>query len=347
MVGGRIHELLLAAALSVAVPCFVRAGPETATGGAVPVAPIPPSRYGAWTNAILLRTPAADAVVVPDIGRIWTFQPAGQSNLLHVSAMAQDAPIPRRGGGVSWREYGGAWGWPAPETTWPAIRQAGASPDDLFEGRAWAARAWRTVDGAAVCSMTLVCGAPLHIRVMRTIRLSPLAASLEIRQRVERMAESDIEVGPWMIARIGTPRRIVLPADPAEDDLVHSVAFHPPPVHSLVRGPESAVYHPNLGGEHRFAATDKRGWVAAELARHVLLLRGGGDTRLRSGVYAHRAAGYVELELNSDGRRLAAGEAIEQTVFMECFSAMNGLDARALAVRMRLLAGEKDAAAAP
>ncbi|MBU4460065.1 MAG: hypothetical protein KJ579_05815 [Verrucomicrobia bacterium] len=322
---------------------------ETA-GGDVPVAPIAPSIHGIWTNALVLRTAAAEAVVVPDIGRVCSFAPADGSNVLHVAAVLDPGATGRRGGAGSWRDFGGLWGWPVPEEIWPRIRVEGGSPDALFEGRRWAGRAWRTADGAAVCSMMLDYGAPLNLRVTRIFRLGRIAASLEIRERVERTGPSIIPAGPSIVARIAAPQRLVFPADSEVEPAVRPVAFGPPPAFALTRTPDSVVYHVDLGGEHRIAAATPRPWVAAELPRHMVLLRAAaGDSNAvpRPAAYVHRGAAYAELEIATAGRPLRDGEAIELTVFLECFPEPAGLDARALAVRTRLLAGEGEAAAVP
>lgn len=340
----------VAAAVMAAAGDSSRAGVEAAAGGDVPVAPIAPSIRGIWTNALVLRTAAAEAVVVPDIGRVCSFAPADGSNVLHGADGLDAGAAGRRSGAGSWRDSGGLWGWPVPEEIWPRIRVEGGSPDALFEGRRWTGRAWRTADGDAVCSMLLDYGPPLNLRVTRTLRLGRIVASLEIRERVERTGPSIIPAGPSIVARIAAPQRLVFPADPEVEPAVRPVAFAPPPVFALTRTPDSVVYHVDLGGEHRIAAATPRPWVAAELPRHMVLLRAAADSSNaipRSAAYVHRGAAYAELEIAAPGRPLRYGEAIEQIVYLECFPEPTGLDARALAVRTRLLAGEGEAAAVP
>jgi hypothetical protein len=341
----RIAAVALAAAAG-----HVRAATGTASDGDVPVAPIPPSVHGIWTNALVLRTAAAEAIVVPDIGRICSFAPADGSNVLYVAAVLEAPATGRRSGAGSWRDYGGVWGWPSPEDVWPRIRAEGASPDDLFEGRRWTGRAWRTADGAAVCSMLLDYGPPLNLRVTRTLRLGRHAASLEIRQRIEQTGPSTIPAGPSVLVRVMAPQRIVFPADPDAEPAVRAMAFEAPPVFAITRAPESAVYRVAFGGEHRLAATAPRPWVAAELPRHLLLLRAatdGTNALPQAAAYVHRGAAYAELELAAPGQRLRPGETIEQTVFLECFPEPADLDDRSLAIRTRLLAGEREAASVP
>jgi len=340
-----IAAVALAAAAGVA-----RAAAETAAGGDVPVAPIPPAAHGPWTNALVLKTPTAEAVVVPDIGRVCSFAPADGSNLLHVAAALAPQASGRRSGAGSWKDYGGVWSWPSPESVWPRIRAEGGSPDDLFEGRPWTGRAWRTADGAAVCTLLQDFGPPLNVRVTRTLRLSRLSASLEIRQRLEQTGPSIIPSGPSVLVRIQAPQRLVFPADDATDPPLHPVAFEAPPVFAVTRAPDSAVYHVDLGGEHRLAATASRAWVAAELPRHLLLLRAGetgAHAAPQAAAYVHRGAAHAELELAAPGRRLRPGETAETAVFLDCFPEPADLNDRELAVRTRLLAGEREAASVP
>ncbi len=341
--------LAVLAALAAAGP-VARAAPEPAAGGDVPVAPIAPTVHGVWSNAFVLRTAAAEAVIVPDTGRVCAFAPADGSNVLHFAAALASHDAGRRSGAGSWRDFGGLWGWPVHEDSWPRIRAEGASPDDLFEGRTWNGRAWKTADGTAVCSMTLELGRPLNLRILRSFRLGRLAASLEIRERIERTGPSDIPVGPSIHARIVAPQRLVFPADPDAEPLVRAVAFDAPPVFALSRAPSAAVYHVGLGGEHRLAANTLRPWVAAELPRHLVMLRAASNatnTIPRPAAYVHRGAAHAEIELAAAGRPLRTGDAIEQTVFLECFPAPADPDERALAIRTRLLAGEGEAAALP
>ena len=340
----------MAAVVLAAAVANLRAAPEAAPDGDVPVAPIAPSVYGIWTNALVLRTAAAEAVVVPDIGRVCSFAPSDGSNMLHVAAALASHASGRRSGAGSWRDFGGVWGWPVHEDSWPRIRAEGGSPDEMFEGRPWTGRAWRTADGTAVCAMLLDFGPPVNLRLTRTLRLGRHTASLEIRQRIERTAPSTIPAGPSVLVRIVAPQRLVFPADGDAEPAVRPMAFEAPPGFAVTRAPDAAVYRVDLGGEHRLAATSPRPWVAAELPRHLLLLRAstdGSNAMPQASAYVHRGAAHAELELAAPGQRLRPGEILEQTVFLECFPEPANLGDRELAVRTRLLAGEREAASVP
>src|SRR5262245_48684337 len=86
---------------------------------AVPV--VTATNYYGWRNALALRTPEAEVVVVPEIGRVMSFRltagenvfwenPAllGRTNTWNEAAWRQG----------EWVNFGGDKTWPAPEVEW-------------------------------------------------------------------------------------------------------------------------------------------------------------------------------------------------------------------------------------
>jgi len=321
---------------------LVWAFPTTAPGSAaaddLPVAPIVPVTNDGMRVCLRLATASATVEVDLGSGRVTAFTPADGTNVLAGGPAEAGRP-----------PFGGLWIWPAPEESWPVLRREGAAPERAFESAGWTATAWRTRHGAAMARLTRSLGAPLHVTETRRLRVSPYAATLTVVVRLERTAASSIPLGPALAVRLATPTRLVLPADDRAGPPARPISFDPPPRFAWTMGAGAAVYRLALGGEHRFeSVVPARPWLAAELARHLFWLRADAVSSApppRVRAYVHRAAGCAELELAADPAPLSPGAAAEWEFAVECVPYVAGLEAGELAVRARLLVGEKEAAA--
>lgn len=302
-----------------------------------PVAPIvaDPRTPHRW----VLRTSTVSLTVDAHTAEFLALAPTGSSNLLASATVRSMVPRTERSAG---------WIWPVPESIWPTLRAQGHWPETIFGAPLWSGRAWRARSGAVFCRWSREFGPPIFARATRTVRVSPYAASIEIEDRWERTADSDVRIGPSSTLRIAHPVRMFLPV-PDDRPPVRPLVFDPPPEFSSRQISSVWVYRPDLGGEHRLeAATVNRPWAAAEVPGWALLVRVDPRRtcdvlRFRPRVYTHRAAGVAEIELASEGVEVPSGTVITVLFLVECFLLAPRLSAETIAAHVRLLAGEVEA----
>jgi len=321
-------------------------GPEAAED--VPVAPIVPEADG--SGRIRLSSPQLVADLDVARGRVLAIRLGDQT----VLGSSRHAPSGADATAPDWQGRAGIWVWPVPESAWGDLRERGFQPEREMDRVAGTARAWRVRSGAAVLRWTRELGPPLCLRETRTWRVSPFTPVLTLDVELERLRPSSARVGPWVLVRMDNCRRLVWPADDAADSLAEVHAFSRPPAFAWTREPGSVVYRTDLGGVHRFKANDPgRAWIAAESTGRLLLLRqlrspvATNDPVLQVWAYVGESGRRTELELMDVGHILQPGERRVWSVAVECFPILADLDPRSLALRVRLLAGEKEAASLP
>lgn len=317
----------------------------------VPVAPIAPVVYEGWTNALRLANEKISLVVIPDTGRIAAIAYGQGENMLRMDPALKgktallDAPD-------YWFNFGGDWLWPVAQERWPDFQAGDWPPSRLLDGRPWQARAWKCADGSDCCKLTQVYGAPLHIEVSRFIKLDKEEAEVEIRQRIERTADSDIPVTLWNISQVAQADRVVLPTD--EDSAFENglaiLKFGAPDEKMLARCETATTYDASLEGEHKLGSDSPRAWIAAQkgevlLVEHVrphdaeASYPDGGCT---VEMYSNSGLGYTEIETLSAEKNLRPGEVLENTLTFHCYQLIKpDLPDCELADKVRELIGEK------
>ncbi len=298
------------------------------TTAPVPVAPISAIEYEGWSNAFRLHNDVIQVVIVPEIGRIVQFGFLEGDNVLRLDEhlLGQTGADADPG---EWLNFGGDWLWPVAQTRWPDFQDGIWPPSPLLDGRPWSGRAWRTEDGSQHCLISRDFGAPLHVRVSRTIRLDPTNMHISVRQRIERLEPSDIPVTLWHLSQVRNAEQIVIPVekDSRFEKGLTNLMFAMPEKNLLYHDRETVVYQAQRGGEHKLGSDSPRAWLAALKGRTLLVARsvpGEGQGEYPDGgctvqMYSNTELGYAELETLSTEQVLEPGEHINNTVTLALF----------------------------
>ncbi len=339
----------------------LHAAAEPVPGADIPVAPIAATAFQGWTNAFVLRNGAMEVVVAPCIGRIAAIRFRGGDNLLRLDPGLYGR-VPPTNNTERWTNYGGDWFWPVAQSRWTSMTNAdpgfaGGSaeaswpPPISLADRPWAGTAWKDADGAQCCTLTREYGEPVHIKVTRLIKLDPDAARLSIRQRIERVAESDIPVVLWNVSQVGGARRVILPVDSESifDRGLRPLLFGAPGDDQLVRCEGAAVYDAT-SGEHKLCSDSRRAWIAALKDNTLIVERATNnhpDGKHPDGgctveMYSNTGLGYAEIETLSVEKTLQPGESLQNTLTIECAAAPTNASACELAEQVRGMVGESN-----
>ena len=159
--------------------------------------------YHGWANALRLTSEQAEAIVVPQVGRVMSFRLRNGENVFW-----EDRALDGQRGdatGKEWVNFGGDKSWPAPEAEWGKYTgQKQWMPPTGFDGLPCA---------AAVTSTEVVLTSPVDahygIRTTRYIRL--LGSQLSINTTYERVSGEPSRIGIWVITQFKEPEKILVP----------------------------------------------------------------------------------------------------------------------------------------
>jgi len=318
----------------------------------IPIAPIQPSEFQGWTNALQLRNPLMTWVVVPEVGRIMHVGPA-TNNMLRVNEAWAGKTADPETTVTEWPNYGGDWIWPVAQPHWPSFNKRIWPPHPVLDGPPWTALAWRSADGAQHARMVRQFEEPFYIRVTRTMRMDPTQAVVTVRQRIEQMRESNIPFSLWHISQVFKADYAILPVEATS-------SFDPPGLVTLMNEyPGSGqisecgdvvVYDVRMGGDHKVGSDSRRGWIAAVKGPWILLVQMvneeiEGDVYPEGGcvlqLFSSEGMGYTEIETMSPERLLMIGETIDNTLTYSLHARPADLtDPCALAAFVKTLVGE-------
>ena len=258
--------------------------------------------FHGW-EALVIRNPAAEVVVVPAIGRIVRFGLRDGSGgdaspfWMHPKASADLAADPN-----GWINYGGDKAWPAPQADWPKVTGRGWPPPAAFDSAPHEAR----VDGNRIELLSSV-DPGFGTRVRRTITLDETRPVLSVETTYEKVQGAPVSTAVWTIAQLGAPDRlaVLLPAR-AAPAAGYTSLLPAPPLHARRDG--------------RLLSLERDPGSKTMIRSHgrALLWVGGGpdlliespDAGVHSQIYTSSddALPYVELELMGKSRELAAGQ---------------------------------------
>lgn len=331
---------------------FLRAYAHAEPAGRVPVEPLEPVTLLGHTNVFLLQNRVVEAAVFPSLGRIGFFNFRGEPNAFRFDAglaewAAENPSVP----GADWRNFGGDWIWPAAQGHWAAHVGANWPPPWIIDGPAWTARGWVNQDDAQSVLLELEIGEPLNMLVQRQITLPADAASLIIRQRIERTAPSEVPVTLWNISQIAAAERVALAVETnsAFIDGYRVLDFEPPAPEWLSReDPHVLIADTRRATEMKIGSDSPRGWIAAQRGDLLIFERAEGradaesfpDGGCRTELYANSGLGYAEIETLSEERVLAPGDAIENTLTISLHRIPADLTDAEFAARLRSIAGD-------
>jgi hypothetical protein len=167
---------------------------------------VTPSSFHGW-DALVLTNGAAEATVVPAIGRIM------QLALRQEGAGVARGPFwshPGIGPTLTadengWINLGGDKAWPAPQSRWQALVGKAWPPPRTFDASPFVA----TVRGDGVELVSPVDPA-YGLRVRRTIALDRAAPVLTVDTCYEKVAGAPVRAGVWIITQLVSPERLFM-----------------------------------------------------------------------------------------------------------------------------------------
>ncbi|HAL92054.1 MAG TPA: hypothetical protein DCM68_03410 [Verrucomicrobia bacterium] len=328
------------AVAATAKPCCTASAPP-------PVAPILPSGFLGWTNAYRLQNDRAEAVLVPAIGRLVHFAPPQGASPFRLESSLQ-GQVPAEG--ERFFNIGGDWFWPVSQARWASFSDDGKDwpPPAPLADRPWTCSAWTDADGAQCARFTRAYGPPLNLEASRLFRLASGSAALEVHQRIERTAPSDIPVVLWNISQIAQAEQIVLPVEKTSKFRggLKALMGRKPGRRQLANCGEAATYRVSPGAETKLGSDSPRGWIAAVRGAEVILesvtntaVGDYPDGGCVVEVYSNHGLGYSEIETLSPELLLAPGTVLENILRIELATTKSPLDACPLAAAVRALAG--------
>ena len=199
--------ILLAVALA---SCAARGPAPTSSAARAPAVTVTKSSFHGW-ESLILRNGAAEATVVPAIGRIMQLALVGAGDARGVfwshPGIGPDLPADENG----WINIGGDKAWPAPQSRWEAIAGKGWPPPKTFDASAFTAEVVRGAGDRGDSVELLSAVDPAYgLRVRRTIALDPAAPILTVETCYEKVAGAPVRAGVWTITQLVAPERLFL-----------------------------------------------------------------------------------------------------------------------------------------
>lgn len=317
------------------------------TNAPPPIEPIPASPFLGWPHAIRLQNERIDAVLVPELGRLVHIALRQGPNFLRLDSALLGQVPPE---GDPFFNIGGDWLWPVAQARWVALSANGSDwpPPSMLAEAPWTCSAWIDAEGAQCALLTREYGAPLNIQVSRRFRLEAGATQLEVQQRIERLAPSDIPVVLWNISQVEQADQIVLPVSPDSRFRggIRALLGRKPSREHLVVCGEAAVYRVGDGRETKLGSDSPLGWIAAARGTNLLLevVANTASGNYPDGgcvveLFSNHAYGYSEVETLSPEVNLAPGKVLENTLRIGLATMESPLEPCALADFVQSLAG--------
>jgi hypothetical protein len=161
--------------------------------------------YHGWNEAFVISNGKAEAVVVPEIGRIMQFRFAGEEDGPFWENRSLDgrAPNPQSS---EWINFGGDKTWPAPQAAWAKMTGRGWPPPQAFDSMP--VRAVMTNQ-----DLILISKVDPHygIQTERRISLSPVNAQMKIETIYHKVEGAPVRVSIWVITQLRDPDRMFIP----------------------------------------------------------------------------------------------------------------------------------------
>lgn len=334
-----MHTLFRCFLCVLLLPALTAMAAPPPAAEASPVAPIPATAYLGWTNAIRLQNGQAEAILVPDLGRLVHFAATNGPSSFRLEASLKGKLPPA---GERFFNIGGDWFWPVAQARWGALSGDGQDwpPPALLADRPWSCSAWSDSDGTPCALLTRNYGPPLNIQATRLFRLESGGSVLVVLQRIERTGPSDVPVVLWNISQIAAAEQIALPVE--RKSLFRTglmvLKGKMPSRRQLARCGSAVVYRVSPGAETKLGSDSLRGWIAAargkQLVVESVVNTAAGeypDGGCVVEVYSNHGLGYSEIETLSPEVTLAPGTVLENTLRIELAAAESPLPACAFA----------------
>lgn len=155
-----------------------------------------------WSDAVVLRNAAVEAVVVPSLGRVMQFRFVGEADgPFWENEKLLGKPMPNNPWRANPGSFGGDKTWPAPQTLW------NWPPPDVFDTAPLAVR----VNDDKSITLESPVSTRFGIRTVRQLTLDPKEPVLRIETTYEKTAGDPVSVAVWVITQLRDPVEIVVP----------------------------------------------------------------------------------------------------------------------------------------
>lgn len=159
-----------------------------------------------WHDAIVLRNPAVEAIVVPSVGRLMQFRFVGERDgPFWENERLAGRPMPADPWKVAHGSFGGDKTWPAPQSLW------NWPPPDVFDAAPLTAR----VNADRSVTLTSDVSPRFDLRTVRRITLDPVEPVLRIETTYEKISGPPVTLAVWVISQLRDPVAVFLPVPPA------------------------------------------------------------------------------------------------------------------------------------
>lgn len=170
---------------------------------AAPVTVATAQTHRGWRDAIVLRNPTVEVVIVPSIGRVMQLRFVGEteSPFWENEKLAGRAMPPSEPWKVAHGSFGGDKTWPAPQSDWdwPPPTAFDAVPNTA------------TVDPAGTVTLTTPVDSKSGLRALRRITLDPTEPVMRIATTYEKISGAPVTVSVWVITQLRDPVAVFMP----------------------------------------------------------------------------------------------------------------------------------------
>lgn len=229
----RTLAALLPACLALLPTSSVSAAPKPVT--------VTRLTWHGWTGSVRLSNGIVEAVVVPTIGRIMSFQFVGRPETSPIFVNKEwDGKTVADADPMTWAAFGGDKLWPSPQSEWPRHNVRGWPPDQTFDGDpevaqivpngvrlttpdsvAFAARATRTItmkpgEARLYIAQTLLKdpdaqNPPGSVEMLDAVPTPDAPAASEARNAAARQRRDGFPIGIWSITQTRGDGTVFLP----------------------------------------------------------------------------------------------------------------------------------------
>lgn len=192
----QVFKLALAALLSAC--SLAAADPEGCTSpGSCPAA----ISVTTYQNRLAYRLSdgRSEAVIVPELGRVMSFNLVGKPNLLWTSNRQKFKPD-------EWRNWGGAKTWPAPMAAWPQLIGRHWPPPTSWENQPQEAE----VLSGGILRLTTAPLGQTGVKLAREFHFDA-NGDFVIRQIATKHSGEPVDLSLWSVTQIKSPDVVLLP----------------------------------------------------------------------------------------------------------------------------------------
>jgi hypothetical protein len=156
------------------------------------------TNHQGWEDSYILSNSQAEAIIVPEIGRVMQFRfKNGENTFWENSEIYGKTPNPKS---EDWDNFGGDKSWPAPQSEWENITKISWPPPTAFDSVPVKAKLENN-------EITLISQIDPYygIRYYRKITLEPNKPIMKITTTFEKVKGDSQQVSVWTITQLNEP----------------------------------------------------------------------------------------------------------------------------------------------